>query len=153
MAGFEPGQPGSWSFTDDAVSFVPPTGEHLRILVRYRTHDDRVVTEPIEFHGQTLRRGQRVLFLFASANRDEREFPDPDRYDIRRRPPRILSFGHGVHRCLGANFAKMEGRVMLEELLAVAPNYELDLPRASRFRSEFFAGFASLPIRFDPVTR
>ena len=71
----------------------------------------------VELHGEKLREGETVLFLYASANRDEREFPDPDRFDIARRPPRILSFGHGTHACLGIHIAKAEGRIALEELL------------------------------------
>ena len=58
----------------------------------------RTVVRDIEFHGETFRPGQAVLFLFASANRDEREFPDADRFDIHRNAPRILTFGHGTHR-------------------------------------------------------
>ncbi|MCH2171739.1 cytochrome P450 [Myxococcota bacterium] len=113
----------------------------------------RTMTRPMEFHGQTLEPGQGVLFLFASANRDEREFENADHFDIHRRAPRILSFGHGTHRCLGANMAQMEGWVMLEELLKRLPEYEVDLERATRFRSEFFAGFSSLPLRFEPGAR
>jgi cytochrome P450 len=90
------------------------------------------------------------MFLWACANRDEREFADPDRFDVARRAPRILSFGHATHRCLGHNVARMEGRVLLEELLARIPDYEPVPESAVRLRSEFFRGFASLPIRFRP---
>jgi cytochrome P450 len=90
------------------------------------------------------------MFLWACANRDEREFADPDRFDVARRAPRILSFGHATHRCLGHNVARMEGRVLLEELLARIPDYEVLEDRAVRIRSEFFRGFAALPIRFSP---
>ena len=81
-----------------------------------------------------------------SATRDEREFPDPDRFDIHRRAARILGFNHGRHRCLGAQVAQLEGRVLLEELLARAPNFESDENRLVRIRSEFLRGFDSLPI-------
>ena len=97
--------------------------------------------------GTKVRKGQKLMHLWASANRDEREFADPDRFDIHRRAPRLLSFNHGRHRCLGANFALLEGRVMLEELLAIAPEYEIVEDRAVRLRSEFFRGFKTLPIR------
>jgi hypothetical protein len=86
------------------------------------------------------------MFLWGSANRDEREFTEPDHFDIRRRAPRILSFGHGQHACLGAHVARLEGRVLLEELLQAMPRYQLDISRARRLHSEFFRGFASLPI-------
>lgn len=106
----------------------------------------RIVVKDVEFHGQRLRAGQKVMYLWASANRDEREFRDPDRFDLQRNAKRILSFGHGAHLCLGKHVAAMEGRVILEELLARAPHYEVDESRAERFRSEFFRGFATLPI-------
>jgi cytochrome P450 len=111
----------------------------------------RTVREELVLHGERLRPGQKVMFLWACANRDEREFADPHRFDVRRRAPRILSFGHGTHRCLGHNVARMEGRVLLEELLARIPDYEVVAERAVRLRSEFFQGYASLPIRFRPA--
>src|SRR5262249_58083863 len=76
--------------------------------------------------GTPVKAGQKVMHLWVSANRDEREFPDPDRFDIHRRAPRILSFNHARHRCLGAHVAQMEGRILLEELLARAPDFEVD---------------------------
>jgi cytochrome P450 len=99
--------------------------------------------------GQQFEVGQGVLFLWASANRDEREFPNADRFDIHRRSPRILTFGSGAHSCLGAHVAQMEGRIMLEELLALAPEYEVELDKSRRMRSEVFRGFGSLPIRWS----
>jgi hypothetical protein len=111
----------------------------------------RTVREEVRMHGERFRAGQKVMFLWACANRDEREFADPDRFDPARRAPRILSFGHATHRCLGQNAARMEGRILLEELLARIPDYEVVAERAVRLRSEFFRGFASLPIRFRPA--
>ena len=110
----------------------------------------RTVRIEKDVRGQKLRPGQGVLFLWASANHDAREFPDPDRCAIHRRAPRGLTFGSGAHMCLGAHVAQMEGRVMLEELLAVAPEYEVLEDRATWIRSEVFRGFSSLPIRFNP---
>ena len=109
----------------------------------------RTVAQDLELHGQKLRAGSGICFLWASANRDEREFPDPDRFDIARRAPRILSFGTGAHMCLGAHAARLEGRLLLEELLKVAPEYAVDEGGVQRLRSEFFRGFARLPIRWD----
>jgi len=108
----------------------------------------RSLRAEVSLHGQRLRPGQKAMFLWACANRDEREFEDADRFDVVRRARRILSFGHATHRCLGHNVARMEGRVLLEELLARIPEYEVVAERAERIRSEFFLGFASLPIRF-----
>jgi hypothetical protein len=110
----------------------------------------RTITRDFEMHGKTLRAGSGLLFLWGSANRDEREFDAPDTFDVRRRAPRILSFGHGQHMCLGSHVAKLEGRVLLEEVLRGMPEYEVDEQAAVRLRSEFFRGYASLPIRFAP---
>ena len=85
--------------------------------------------------GTKVRAGQKIMNLWASANRDEREFADPDRFDIRRRAPRIVSFNPGRHICLGIHVAQLEGRVMLQELLARIPDYEADESRAVRLRS------------------
>jgi cytochrome P450 len=106
----------------------------------------RTVARNLEVSGQRLRAGELVMFLWPAGNRDEREFADPDRFDIARNPRRFLFFGNGAHRCLGAHFAQMEGRLLLEELLARAPDYEVDLANATRERSELFQGFASLPL-------
>jgi cytochrome P450 len=108
----------------------------------------RTLRGEIELHGMRMRSGQKVMFLWPSANRDEREFPEPDRFDVRRDAPRILSFGQATHRCLGANIALMEGRVLLEEWLRFAPRYEVLEDRIVRLRSEFFRGFGALPVAF-----
>ena len=108
----------------------------------------RSVVAPLELHGQSLSPGQSVMFMYASGNRDEREFQDPDRFDIHRVSPRILTFGHGTHRCLGSHFAEMEGRLLLEELLRRIPEYEVDTAAARRDVTEFMQGFNHLPIRF-----
>jgi len=107
----------------------------------------RRVKHDFELHGRRLRRGDNLFFLWPAGNRDEREFPEPDRFDVRRNPLRFLSFGNGIHRCLGAHFAQMEGKVLLEELLAAAPEYEVDEGGAQLGRSELFRGYARLPIR------
>ena len=98
--------------------------------------------------GTRISKDQKVMHLWVSANRDEREFGEPDRFDIHRRAPRILTFNHARHRCLGAHIAQMEGRVLLEELLVRAPEYAVDEANAVRIRSEFFRGFDRLPLVF-----
>lgn len=108
----------------------------------------RVVTKEIEFHGQTLRPGQPVLFLYPSGNHDEREFPNPDVFDIHRKPPRILSFGYGPHSCIGINVARLEAKVCLEETLKAIPEYQLDLDHAERLVTDFVQGYAKFPITF-----
>jgi hypothetical protein len=107
----------------------------------------RTVAREVELHGQKLRPGQGVLLLFTAANRDEREFPDPDRFDVLRNPRRILSFGHAAHVCLGAHVARLEGRVVLEEVLARFPRYHLDESRLVYRRADQIQGLVSAPIR------
>ena len=111
----------------------------------------RTVAEETTIGGQKLGKGSGVMVLYASANRDEREFDEPDRFESTRRAPRILSFGHGPHQCLGAHAARLEGRVLLEEVLRRMPEYEIDESGIRRLRSEFFRGFAELPIRCVPA--
>ena len=109
----------------------------------------RTLARDTELHGKKLRAGQGVLLLYASANRDEREFPEPDRFEVRRRPKRMLGFGHGAHLCLGLHVARLEGRVLLEELLARAPHYQVDVGHVARVASDQMRGIASLPIRLN----
>jgi cytochrome P450 len=108
----------------------------------------RVVKSPVEFAGAKMTEGQPIMFLYHSGNHDEREFKEPDRFDILRRPPRIMSFGYGPHSCLGINVARLEARVCLEELLKAQPDYEVDLDRSERLLTEFVQGYWKLPITF-----
>jgi cytochrome P450 len=108
----------------------------------------RTVRQEIALHGQTLRPGQAVLFLYAAACRDPREFEAPDRFDVTRVQRRILSFGTGVHFCLGQHLARLEGRILLEEILAAIPEFEVDDAGLRRIDGEFLQGFRAMPIRF-----
>lgn len=108
----------------------------------------RSVSRPFELGGRKLVPGQPVILLHASANRDEREYEAPDRFDVHRRPLRFLSFGTGTHRCLGAHVAELQLRVMLGELLRRFPDYEVVPAGARRARSEFIQGYTQLPISF-----
>jgi cytochrome P450 len=110
----------------------------------------RTLLREVTLHGHTMKRGQVALFLFPSANRDDREFPDPDRFDVKRRAPRILSFGHGTHACLGQHVARLEARLCLAATLRFMPEYEVETDRLVRLKTEFVQGFASLPLRFAP---
>jgi hypothetical protein len=97
-----------------------------------------------------MREGRPVMFLYPSANRDPREFADPDRFDVRRRPPRILSFGHGIHMCIGQHFARLEGKLCLEKVLAEIPDYAVKERELRRIRTEFVQGWESMPVVFRP---
>jgi cytochrome P450 len=107
----------------------------------------RTLTVDCEVAGVDMRAGQRVVLLLICANRDEREFDDPERYDPARAIDRHLGFGHGVHVCIGAHVARLEGVVLVQELLARCPDYEVVEDGLAREVSEFHVGWARMPIR------
>jgi cytochrome P450 len=96
--------------------------------------------------GQQMRAGERVLLLLQSANRDEREFDEPDRFSIHRSIPRQVGFGHGVHFCIGAHAARLVGIALLRGFLRCYPDHRPDRAAASRPPSEFQIGWTSLPV-------
>ena len=106
----------------------------------------RYVTKDVEHHGQTVPAGSVMVLLNASANRDEREFDDPDRFDIHRKAQRHLSFGYGLHFCLGAHLARLEARVALEEVLKRFPEWEVDTVNAVQARTSTVRGWEKLPV-------
>jgi cytochrome P450 len=109
----------------------------------------RRLTREATLHGQTLPEGAQLFLLFGSANRDEREFEQADRFDVRRRIKRHLAFGQGIHFCLGKSLARLEARVAFEELLARAPEYELTGP-APWLPSMWARAHARVPIELRP---
>ena len=106
----------------------------------------RYLTQDVEHHDHTLRAGSIVLMLNASANRDERKFEDPDRFDIRRKIGHHLSFGYGIHFCLGASLARLEGRIALDEVLKRFPSWEVDWDNAVQARTSTVRGWERLPV-------
>jgi cytochrome P450 len=113
------------------------------------THIMRVAKKDGEIRGQQIRKGEKVVIWNASANRDESVFPRPDVFDIARMPNDHLAFGHGEHFCIGANLARLELRVMIEEVMRRMPEIELAGP-VERLRSNFVAGIKHMPVRFAP---
>jgi len=105
----------------------------------------RRLTRDAALHGETLREGDQLFLLFGSANRDEREFEDADRFDVRRRIKRHLGFGQGIHFCLGKSLARLEARMAFEELLTHAPEYTLTGP-APWLPSMWARAHASVPV-------
>jgi len=107
----------------------------------------RVTHCDVVLHGRTVPRGDRVLLLAGSANRDGRAFPDPDRFDLDRdrEATTIASFGAGRHFCLGASLARMEARIVLEELVLRVRDYDIDETGARRVHSVNVRGFETLP--------
>ncbi len=107
----------------------------------------RYVTRDVEHHGRRIPEGSTMVLLNASANRDDRRFDDPDRFDIHRDTGRHLSFGYGIHFCLGAHLARMEGRIALEEVLKRFPIWEVDQENAVQARTSTVRGWERLPVR------
>jgi cytochrome P450 len=107
----------------------------------------RYVMRDVEYYGQTVPEGSAMLLLVAAANRDERRHVDPDRFDIHREDVQHLTFGRGVHFCLGASLARLEARVALEEVLKRFPDWEIDYENAKMApTSATMRGWETMPV-------
>jgi cytochrome P450 len=105
----------------------------------------RYITQDIEIHGQIVPAGGAMMFMLASANRDAARFPDGDRFDIHRQGSPHITFGRGVHSCLGSALARVEGRVALDELLKRFPDWTVDMSGAAMTPSSTTRGWDTLP--------
>jgi len=105
----------------------------------------RWVTEDVELHGTTVPKGSVIVVLLAAANRDERRFADGDRFDIHRGIEKHITFGYGIHYCLGAALARLEGKVVLDELLKRVPEWEIDVDNARLTSASVVRGWETLP--------
>ena len=141
----------AWRFPDQKALALADAGrapDWVEETLRFDTSSQmllRVTTGTVELLGTELADGERVLLVVGSANRDPDVFPDPDRYDIDRDTSKLISFGGGRHFCLGAPLARLEARIMLEELVARVADYDVDAAGAKRVHSINVRGFASLP--------
>jgi cytochrome P450 len=118
-------------------------------LLRYEAPSPvqaRWVTRDTTWHGTVVPRGSRMILLTGSAGRDEREYPDPDRFDVERTIDRHVTFGFGVHFCLGASLARMEGRIAIEETLKRFPDWDVRFDAAEMVHTSTVRGWARLPI-------
>jgi cytochrome P450 len=128
-------------------SLVPSAIEEI---LRYEAPSPvqaRYVMQDVELHGTRVPEGATLLLLNGAANRDEREFEDADRLDVRRRNNRHLSFGLGIHFCLGASLARLEGCVALEEVLARWPEWQIDHAAAEMAHTSTVRGWKKMPAR------
>jgi cytochrome P450 len=120
-------------------------------LLRYESpvqYQVRTATATVQLHGVTIPAGDRVALLWGAANRDERRWERPDELDVTRPTKRNLAFGEGIHHCLGAPLARLQGRIVLGEALKAVPQYRLDGP-VERIATHNTRGVARLPVAVD----
>jgi cytochrome P450 len=120
---------------EEILRFEPPTPHVARYVVR-----------SVEYYGQKVPEGSAMLFLSGAANRDPRRYPDGDRFDIHRDIGQHLTFGRGIHFCMGAALARMQGRVALDEVLQRFPEWEVDRDHARLESTATVRGWETLPV-------
>ena len=140
--------PGEWQKLREDRSKISAAFEELLRYEAPTQYQLRYSTTEVTLHGTTIPAGSVVMLINGSATRDERAFPDPDRFDIDRIPSgHNLNFGYGVHSCLGAALARMEGRIALDVMLDLMPDYQVDWARVRRVAMANVAGWSNVPIR------
>jgi cytochrome P450 len=144
------GNPGQRAELVADPALIPNTVEELLRFEAPSPVQGRWTTADIEMHDEVIPKDSKVLLLTGSAGRDEREFPEPDRFDIHREMRNHVSFGYGIHFCVGAALARLEGRVALEETLRRFPEWDVDHQRAVRLHTSTVRGYAEVPILLPP---
>jgi cytochrome P450 family 142 subfamily A polypeptide 1 len=126
---------------------IPTAVEEMLRWVSPIQNMARTASRDVELRGQRIRRGDKAILLYPSANRDAAVFPDPFRFDVARSPNEHLAFGIGAHFCLGANLARLELRVFFEEALRRMPDLALATSEPPPLRaSNFISGIEALPV-------
>jgi cholest-4-en-3-one 26-monooxygenase len=144
--------PGQWERLDRAAGdpmLMRTTVEEFLRWTSPITHVMRTAMHDAEIRGRKIKAGDKVVIWNASANRDEAVFPDPFKFDIGRWPNEHLAFGYGEHFCLGSHLARLELRVMIDEVTRRMRDMELTAP-VQRLRSNSHAGIKHMPVRFTP---
>jgi len=127
-------------------SLVPNAIEELLRFESPSPVQARYVTKDVEHHGHVVPEGSAILLLNGSGNRDDRKFAEGDRFDVTRKIDHHLAFGYGLHFCLGAALARLEGRVALDEVLQRFPVWEVDWENAKQARTSTVRGWERLPV-------
>ncbi|WP_036546905.1 cytochrome P450 [Nocardia seriolae] len=140
--------PGQRRLLVDDPALIPDAIEEFLRMTSPVQGLARATTRDVELHGVTIPAGRKVLLLYGSANRDEREFgPTAAELDVRRNPKRIMTFSHGHHHCLGAAAARMQARVALEELLSRCPDFTVDIDNVQWSHGNYVRWPVSVPFR------
>lgn len=134
---------------DDPSRITAAVEELLRLEAPSPVQFRRVMKD-VEIHGVQIPKGSDICLLTSSAGRDERQYDNPDVLDINRKARRHVTFGYGVHSCLGNNVARLEVRVALEEVLKRIPDWEVDEAGMKRVRTSTVRGFSHVPVRIIP---
>jgi len=135
-----------WERLKADPSLIPNAIEELLRFEPPAPHVGRYVAKDADFQGGTVPAGSAILLLVGAANRDDRRYPDGDRFDIHRKVGQHLTFGYGVHFCLGAALARLEGRIALDELLKRFPEWEVDYSNARLAPTSTVRGWETLPV-------
>ncbi|MCU1462885.1 MAG: cytochrome [Acidimicrobiales bacterium] len=130
----------------DDPTLIPNAVEELLRYEAPSPVQGRWTTADVEVHGRTIPQDSKIVLLTGAANRDERRFADPDRFDIHRHMDHHVALGYGIHFCLGAALARMEGRIAIEETLKRYPTWEVDRDNAEMLYTSTVRGYAKLPI-------
>jgi len=130
----------------DDPSLIPNAIEELLRYEAPSPVQSRYVTRDVEHYGASVPAGSVMLLLTASGNRDDRRFPDADSFDIHRRIDHHLALGYGIHFCMGAALARLEGRIAMDEVLQRFPSWEVDWDHAVQARTSTVRGWERLPV-------
>lgn len=137
-----------WRALIEDRSLIPAAFEELLRYEGPSQYDIRWSNIDVEVHGQVIPKDSPVMLINGSATRDERAFEDPDRFDITRKASgHNLGFGYGIHSCLGAALARMEGRIAIDTLLDLIPDYEVDTDGLERVKMPNVFGWKRVPVR------
>jgi cholest-4-en-3-one 26-monooxygenase len=144
---------GRWEELQQDRALIPSAVEEMLRWVSPIKNMARTATVDVELGGQRIAAGEKLLLLYPSANRDEAVFEDPFRFDIHRSPNDHLAFGFGTHFCLGTSLARLELRVVLEQLLVRLPDVALvDDVEPSHRPANFVSGYEKVAVRFTPTS-
>lgn len=134
-------------------ALIPQAIEEILRFEPPAPHIARYMTRDVELHGRKVPAGSVMMFLTGSANRDDRRFANGDRFDIHREKRQHLTFGYGIHVCVGAVLARLEGRIALEEVLKRFPEWDIDLDNAMLSPTSSVRGWETLPAYFNRAKR